>query len=506
MDILSETQTHPSLLEILFSKKQQRRRTCCARDRCLDTVGKSLLSDSAFANLALFVEQFKEKGATDQGRVLAKCYNKSSARFLFELSDGHKLKMCNRAVYHFFQLGTYMKEHISIILMPATDPLKKILQAFFEELFMGLKEMQGDNKDIYYTGTSRSKTHSSYRSKNSAMKIGEHRFRIFWDLYYPQIVSGMPMQEEIVGSNPNDEETRLHFPSNYDNRPKILCLGMSYPQLHPSTDAMQDLQHIQSAAVEALGPHLTAIDGRDWIRVRVTEEHTKTKAYTVSLEKAAQYKQSQHLSTNFSLKGFKDALLDRFGTDILFVQIALDYYYIPGPWADDHWPTRFFRSVLCDLVHLLDWKSESELECAIYLPCCCYVFCEIVDALPVLETIYAISFLERKDLHEVALWEGTQLIDYDVMRDDFEKEIDQEEFFTLDETTVRGKKSHYEPYIKILRQMRSPKDTKMIKLRPLQSKDEKGGLQLPNSMKKKAGARRKQKQPVGKGGKRKKRK
>jgi len=103
------------------------------------------------------------------------------------------------------------------------------------------------------------------------------------------------------------------------------------------------------------------MDGRDLARCLAVEAHNDTHAYTVSMESGAVYG-PRHLNANFNRGGFVKEAKRRWGANIRFRQIVLDYFWIPrGSWVMTHWSHSFFETTLCDFVRegMLDFSPGS---------------------------------------------------------------------------------------------------------------------------------------------------
>jgi len=327
--------------------------------------------------------------------------------------------------------------------------------------------------------------------------------------------------------------------ANKNERPKILCLGMSYPSLENQlkfynvdlADWLGDGRTLADITVEDIFQcvgqgMLTEMDARDLARCVATEIATNTEVYTVSQEKAAEYDETRHLHANFNRHRFVQSLHFSFGRDdkgylqkkddsddkyqgrkmhpdftVRFRQAILDYFWIPQGWDQHHWSPSLFSDILPTLVRngLLDTDDDDDnsinqnTPCGVYLPFCFHVFRQVINALPILREYFAITFLRKKDLHEVALWKGTQTIDECRMKSLLGKRRDQEEVyctFGSQEVTEAGEGPRDEPkkiLVDILTRLEDFDDIRMIKLRPLKQHNplkkipvrlhEKGGLQ-----------------------------
>lgn len=249
---------------------------------------------------------------------------------------------------------------------------------------------------------------------------------------------------------------------------------------------------------------LTEMDARDLARCVATEAASHVDVYTVSQEKAALYDSKRHLFANFNRHSFVHQMHVAFAVDengnrqreredsnairrrsfhanykIRYRQAILDYFWIPHGWDDNHWSRSFFADVLPDLMRqgMLEIEDDNNpsnnLPCGVYLPFCFHCFRQIINALPVLRQYYAISFLRRKDLHEISLWKGTQTIDRYSMQKKLGKDLSQENIyctFGYQEVMQAGTSARDEPretLVNILSRLEDFKEIRMIKLRPL---------------------------------------
>lgn len=115
------------------------------------------------------------------------------------------------------------------------------------------------------------------------------------------------------------------------NRHNILCLGMSYP-CTKSTLQEFDLgkkvliEHPNESveqAVELVRRNiLTQMDGRDLARVLALEANNDMLAYTVSMEKGAEY-MKRHLDANFNKTNFANTMKVKWGTNVKFRQVSV---------------------------------------------------------------------------------------------------------------------------------------------------------------------------------------
>jgi hypothetical protein len=228
-------------------------------------------------------------------------------------------------------------------------------------------------------------------------------------------------------------------------RPKILCLGVSYPNIEAVLEESDERRRRTMVDPNVIVPTadtaiqcvkqklLTQMDGRDLARCLATEEHCQVDVYCVSQEKGSIYREDRHLDANFNRASFVKLLKKQFGQECRFDQIILDYFWIPAGWDVHHWSNRFFESTLVDLAPLLSAFPPSlmngSVRRGIFLPFCFHCFQAILTHEEKLRKYYNILFLRNNELSCVTLWAGTQCIDAKQMQTVLGKRKDQEEFY-----------------------------------------------------------------------------
>ena len=283
----------------------------------------------------------------------------------------------------------------------------------------------------------------------------------------------------------SSSDTTAQRPMKFEaKRCKVLCLGMSYPDVRAQIGSggyRPDILVTKEASVDQVVECvrrriLTEMDGRDLARCIAMEKKHFIEAYTVSQEHGSVYVQERHLNANFNRAGFVDALKQHFGEEIKFRQIILDYFWIPkGTWVMEHWGKRFFHKILPDLVFLLDFPKQTDDKMGhgvIYLPFCFHCVKEVVANFTVLKDYFQISFVYKRELAEHALWSGTNSISPQVMQEWLGKHRQQEEVYcTFGPRDVyeEMEDSHVtkEEVIDVLRQIEDFPQVRMICLRPL---------------------------------------
>jgi hypothetical protein len=230
-------------------------------------------------------------------------------------------------------------------------------------------------------------------------------------------------------------------------RPKILCLGVSYPDIEAqirsgdaartaglmgktaSTDAAMAMECVQRGI-------LTQMDGRDLARCLATEERCNVDVYCVSQEKGALYRSDRHLDANFNRASFVSDVQKHF-EGCQFDQIILDYFWMPAGWDNVHWRRPFFEQTLINFAKCRTLQlSSADSTCfdelyrrGIYLPFCFHCFKAIVSHRKELKKYFNISFLRKDELGCLTLWSGTQSIGSRPMQHVLGKRIDQEEVY-----------------------------------------------------------------------------
>lgn len=228
-------------------------------------------------------------------------------------------------------------------------------------------------------------------------------------------------------------------------RPKILCLGVSFPDIGKHAPAIEvtsgdesssdNRRNTTTSAIDCVKRGiLTQMDGRDLARCLATEERCNVDVYCVSQEKGATYRSDRHLDANFNRGSFVKKLQSHFeGCE--FDQIILDYYWIPAGWDTSHWRDSFFDQTLINFAtsnvmgKTPPRTKKLPYRQGIFLPFCFRCFKAIVANRAKLKTHFNISFLRKGDLSCLALWSGTQSIDDSTMQHILGKRIDQEEVY-----------------------------------------------------------------------------
>lgn len=282
-------------------------------------------------------------------------------------------------------------------------------------------------------------------------------------------------------------------PSKTRRRTKVLALGVSYASiqrqmkkhgkgsilLSSSQNDTADLASVETAVECVERGILTEMDGRDLSRCLATEKHCHADVYTVSQEKGALYEPTKHLEANFNRHSFCRELKKHF-QETQFDQVTLDYFWIPAGWNVQHWSRSFFEHTLVSLVKekllyvptVPRKRTDPATPGVVYLPFCFHCFKEIVACREQLTKYYQISFLRQKDLKEVALWQGTQTIEPQIMQGVFGKRFDQEELYctfgprdvaqAMDDPSVQK-----ETIISLARRLENFSDIRMIMLEPV---------------------------------------
>lgn len=314
-------------------------------------------------------------------------------------------------------------------------------------------------------------------------------------------------------------------------RPKVLCLGMSYPSvvdqlkrygLDPAT-WLEDPSHVSvMEAVKCVAQGLlTEMDARDLARCIATETTANVDVYTVSQENAAHYDDNRHVWANFNRQTFATLLTRAFGESkeehndddanhstaertenmygkshskrkggsIQFRQVILDYFWIPQGWDVSHWSPTFFTQTLVHLIKngLIDMDdAHGGIPFGVYIPFCLHCFRQIINALPLLSEYYAISFLKKEDLNEISLWKGTRSIDPFIMQSCLGKKMVQEDIYCtfgpqeVKEAMSGPKDVPIDDLVAILSQLDDFHDIRMVKLRPLKQHNPKQKVSVRN--------------------------
>ena len=189
-------------------------------------------------------------------------------------------------------------------------------------------------------------------------------------------------------------KTKKYQDCNQDITANILLLGMSYTNFESYTN-----DSLARIIKNVKDKKISAMDGRDLIRILEVEKMFNLKCYTVSLEDFEHYSNTRHLSMNFNSESFGQQIINSF-KDCIFTEIYLDYFWNPqGIWQAYHWKKKFFSKTLIDFTKM-DILSE---EGIIYLPFTLHCFKSICDVYENLESIYTISWIEKTSLKDVKL-------------------------------------------------------------------------------------------------------
>lgn len=262
--------------------------------------------------------------------------------------------------------------------------------------------------------------------------------------------------------------------SHGTEKPKVLCLGVSYPSMtktlervgiDPCSDWYKDNQH-EPNPEDTLGgcihqvlecvqrDYLTAMDGRDLARCIATEYTCGVEVYTVSQENGAIYEEKRHMWANFNRSSFVKSLNKKF-PNVVFDQVVLDYFWIPAGWDESHWSPSLFENTLVNFAKMnllkrppiqrnqqsaLEGKTNKAVSAgSIILPFCFHCFKEVVASFSALKNFYNASFLRKGEFDAVSLWAGTQQIDSDSMQGILGKRLDQEDVYcSFGPCDVRG--------------------------------------------------------------------
>ena len=267
--------------------------------------------------------------------------------------------------------------------------------------------------------------------------------------------------------------------------------------LYPSLTHKVNLLHIEESVEQAVElvrrSALTQMDGRDLARVLALESSNDTHCYTVSLERGAVYA-PRHTSANFNRPTFCTELQERYGHDIKFRQIILDYFWIPpGTWQKTHWKSTFFGTTIPNFVRqgLLDFNpgvcDEHDVDQfstsgkgggVVYLPFCLHCVQQILASYDILSKYYTIEFINKHQLKDNALFAATSTIDSNVMQNWLGKALNQEDVYcTITPSEVYGSSIDSnvtkEEILGLLRRIENFYNVRMIKLKALQMYDPK---------------------------------
>jgi hypothetical protein len=266
---------------------------------------------------------------------------------------------------------------------------------------------------------------------------------------------------------------------------KILCLGVSYPDIEAQMKANDVEPSELDAACNSITVEtviecvqrdiLTQMDGRDLCRCLASERLTGSEVYTVSQEKGAIYRTDRHFEANFNRASFVRVLRKHFETVEFFDQIILDYFWIPPGWDLHHWSCSFFGRTLPA------FSAEGLLRPggAIYLPFCFHCFKEVSACFDTLKRHYNVSFLRKHELGEITFWSGTQTLCPMDMQNVLGKRVDQEEVYcTFSARDIRQAMSDgrvsKEELMELAQSLEDFADIRFLVLRPLSAEEQTG--------------------------------
>ena len=182
---------------------------------------------------------------------------------------------------------------------------------------------------------------------------------------------------------------------------------------------------------------LTEMDGRDLVRCLATERSCGVAVFCVSQEHGAVYEAERHLESDFNCRDFVKQLKEHVHGG-RFDQIVLDYFWIPSGWNESHWRRPFFAKslvafaeadILTPVARHPEFLENGCRKGVVYLPFCLHCLKEVVALTGKLSKLYDVSFLSRGQLHENALWAGTQTVDPSLMESVFRKQLSQEDIY-----------------------------------------------------------------------------
>jgi hypothetical protein len=202
------------------------------------------------------------------------------------------------------------------------------------------------------------------------------------------------------------------------------------------------------------------------------EQNFDVAAYTVSLqahkkEDVNTYSPKRHLTSNFNNRMFFEDLKMTFGDEIRFKFIFLDYFYCPPQWVNKHWSENFFTNTLPGFAEVMEKRIEhtssiqSDNSPAIFLPFCKGTVEKISGAAKeTIEKFFEISLLQKEQLNDHLLWQATQKIGPDIMRNWFQKELNQEELYCKLNVQQLSQRAH----TWIMSFTKDPSNVRMIRL------------------------------------------
>ena len=279
--------------------------------------------------------------------------------------------------------------------------------------------------------------------------------------------SARPKRSAAVSSRPSRDDSTVssHDSRDENEKPKILCLGMSTPNVSAYVQDASTITVEQVIELVQTG-RLSQIDGRDFARSRATEIRHNVDVYTVSMEDGHVMQEERHVYANFNRQGFVSNVLCKAFDNPVFYQVIIDYFWCPDSWKKDHWKKSLFRITLPKLVEL------GMVSGAVYLPFSLYCVKQVISAIDILSHYYDIGFVEKRNLGEHLLWSGTATINADEMQGVLGKKISQEDIYcTFTASDVLGgmdyDEASNEDVLQVLSGIENFGDVRMIRLTPL---------------------------------------
>ena len=239
----------------------------------------------------------------------------------------------------------------------------------------------------------------------------------------------------------------IHSPTH----PKILCLGMTYPDIRSimkfkgltgkrvlgdqfSPDFTPQFLPLVSHCVK--NRLMRAIDGRNLARCGNMEKKHSVTAYTVSLVEPPVdafddstivcYSEQNHVNADFNKPSLVRVLREKFGDDVKFEQINLDHYYssVTGDnFQSTLWENSLFSTSLPLLASLLDdplanndpFQRQRE-KGVVFLPMSFYILKHLLAYSDSIRQQFSVSFVHKDCCQSSCLfYSGTETIPIDLM-------------------------------------------------------------------------------------------
>ena len=103
----------------------------------------------------------------------------------------------------------------------------------------------------------------------------------------------------------------------------------------------------------------------------------------------------QHCDTNFAMRGFFTDIRTRFGTNIKFDAIALDYFFSPQGYVQDRWLDDFFKKTLPEFVIECMLNAGS----CVWIPHIPYTAKKLQEFRYQIEQVYIVEYVSNPNMN-----------------------------------------------------------------------------------------------------------